>query len=275
MKTELTAVRMRILFCILHMKDKNINAAGIARGLHISKSTVSRALEYFQRENILKETGISLTTYGRELMKGLWRKKEILQEFLSEGGQMNSAMAEEEAINMILCTSEKTLETFIEKIRPRQDNCVLCEIDGFCEKCIDYLLEDGEYEISFTIYKDNSEKHMQVSMANDGFHHPGKMIVKNGVGTIELQSKKVVRPTPFGEGMLAGHVDRVSYLMNHQYENALHDGNYWKFPASCMKFTYNKGEGVLMGSTTLRLNCSVGKMYMPESIALFTMILLL
>lgn len=275
MKTEMTAVRMRILFCILHMEDKHVNAAGIARGLHISKSTVSRALEYFKKENILKEPGISFTAYGRTLVKELWRKKEILQEFLGESGQMNSAMAEEEAISMILCTSERTLDAFVEKIKPKQNNCVLCEIDGFCEKCIDYLLEDGEYEISFTIYKDNSQKHMQVSMANDGFAHPGKMIVKNGVGTIELQSRKVVRPTPFGKGMLAGQVDRVAYLMNHRYETALHDGNYWKFPTSCMKFTYNKGEGVLMGSTTLKLNCSVGKMYMPESIALFTMILLL
>lgn len=273
MKTELTMIRMKMLFAILHNQNKTVKAATIAQVLGVSKSTISRALEYFQRENIVKKEVLQLTTVGEEMVARYWQQKETLLEWLVDSADMSRIEAEEEALGIILNTKERTLDAWIRRLENEERNAVLCEMDGFCEKCIDYLLDDGEYDISFTIYKDDSRKHMQVSMANDGFHHPGTLNVKKGVGIIRLESKKVVRTSGGMRGLFGGRVDNVAYLKENHYIDAVHEGNVWKFPISCMRFTYNKGERILMGSTMLRFSCMVYNINMPESIALFTMTL--
>ena len=273
MKTELTNIRIKILFILLHNTKKGITAAMIAQALGVSKSTISRALEYFQKEKIVQKEKLQLTMLGDKTVAKYWEQKDSLLAWLTDNVDMNRIEAEEEAIGIVLNTKEKTLDAFISTLEKGKRNCVLCEMDGFCEKCIDYLLDDGEYDISFTIYKESKTKHMQVSMANDGFIHPGLLIVTNGIGIIRLESKKVVRSVPAAKGLFSGRVDDVSYMQNHQYVNAVHEGNIWKVPVSCMKFTYNKGERILMGSAVLKFSCTVGKIHMPESTAVFTITL--
>ncbi len=272
---DLTKIRMQILFCIERMEGEQVTAAKIAAGLGIAKSTVTRAIDYFQEQKLLEPYQISFTAYGREWIAKYSRYRREISEWLIEQGRMSPEEADEEAIHMILTLQDETIELIIGKQKDEKRECMFCDIDGFCEKCIDYLLEDGRYDISFTIYKDNSHKNMSVSMANDGFYHPGVLEVTNGVGMIRLRSKRMVRPMPVGNGMLAGQVEKMSYLMNHRYEAAVADGSSWIFPTACMKFTYNKGEGILMGSASLKMSSSVGKMYMPESSALFTMVLVI
>lgn len=275
MRTELTPVRVKILLSILKMKEKELSAANIAKTLHISKSTVSRAADSFANEKILYEKELKFTPYGEKQVKRIDHEKEILQNwFISEGG-MSFQEAEDQAIHLLLCTAEQTRELLIEKLASATNRCALCDVDGFCEMCIDYLLADGEYSIAYTIYKDNSKEHLQVSMANEGFCHPGILRVKDGVGYVYLKSKRLVRPLPTGKGMMSGQVDEVAYLMNHQFKAAVRNNNIWSFPTSCMKFTYNKGEGVLLGSAPLKMKCSSGSMYMPESVAIFTLALVL
>lgn len=269
---EMTVVRIRILLSILHNQEKGITAAAIAQSLHVSKSTVSRAVEYFQRQKLVQEKKLGLTALGEKIVRQYWERKEMLVSWLVEKVGMERIKAEEEALTMILTVEPKTLEAFLAQIEETRRNCELGGIDGFCEKGIDYLLDDGQYDISFTIYKDSNKQHMKVSMANDGFHHPGQLLVKNGIGIIRLESKKVIRNAPLGNRMLAGQVDSIAYLDNHQYANAVHEGNVWKWPVSCMKFTYNKGEKILTGSAILKLSCSVGEIYMPESTAVVTII---
>ena len=271
MNREMTNVRMRILFSILYNQDKGIVAASIAQSLHISKSTVGRAIEYFKEQKWVRDDKLKLTVLGEKLVQKYWEQKENLVFWLAEDVGMDRIQAEEEALTLILTLGKKSLKAFMKQIEEKQQNCELCEIEGFCERCIDYLLDDGEYDISFTFYKENPKKYMRVSMANEGFYHPGKLLVKNGIGIVRLESKKIIRNTPIGKGLLTARVNNLSYLQEQQYVDAIHEGNVWKFPVSCMRFTYNKGERVLMGSATLKLSSSIGVMYMPESVAIFAM----
>ena len=273
MKTELTTIRIKILFVILHDKKRAVKAATIAQALGVSKSTISRALEYFQKENVVKKEKLQLTPIGEGIVTRYWQQKEALIEWLVYSADMSRIEAEEEALGIILNTKERTLDAWLRSIENGTRNNILCEMEGFREKCIDYLLDDGEYDISFTIYKNNVQKYMQVSMANDGFHHPATMYVKNGIGIIRLESKKVVRTNSKTNGLFGGRVNKIAYLQGHHYVDAVHEGNVWRFPISCMSFTYNKGENSLMGSTMLQFSCSIGNISMPESVALFTMIL--
>lgn len=275
MKKEMTIIRMKILFIIHHAENKNVNAASVARSLHISKSTVSRAAEHFQKHKLMLQDAFKLTALGNRISEKYWEQKELIKQWLISDAEMDSLEAEDEAINMLLHTKEQTLDALVASLETKSRNCMFCDMDGFCEKCIDYLLDDGKYDIGFTFYKDHQKKHMKVSMANDGFIHPGKLIVKNGIGLIKLEAKKVVRNMPIGSGLISGQVDRMSYMNEHEFVNAVHEGHVWTFPVSCLSFTYNKGERILMGSALLKLSCSIGKMYMPESTAIFTMTLAL
>ena len=265
MREQLTSVRLQILFSILHMKEHKQNAASIAKELHISKSTVSRAIEKFQEQEIVCREELKLTRYGEEIVGEYWEKKERLKSWLLKSENMTEPVAEKEALTFLLTTREDTIEFMIQEASLKKGNHSLLDLDSFSEKCIDYLLMDGTYTITFTIYKHTTKHGLKLSMANAGFHHPGELTIKDGVGSVALVPKKIWQSIPFGKGLLSGSVDSVLYETGNKFQKAPFNGRCWILPTSFMKFTFNKGEGVLTGTAVLKLGCSAGKLYMPES----------
>ncbi|HIT89406.1 MAG TPA: MarR family transcriptional regulator [Candidatus Merdenecus merdavium] len=190
MKEHLTNVRLKILFSILHIKQSKQNATSIAQGLHISKSTVSRAIEKFQEQGIVDEYQLKLTEEGEEIVKYYWKCKEYIKEWLKIDHQILESTAEDEAIALVLNTRKETLDSIMKEINDKKKRHIMGELDGFTHQCIDYLLEDGTYQVAFTIYKSKIKNGLIVSMANDGFIHPASLVIKNGIGMVSLTSKK-------------------------------------------------------------------------------------
>ena len=75
--------------------------------------------------------------------------------------------------------------------------------------------------------------------------------------------------------MLKGTVKNIKYYDGADFIGADITGNIWSFPLKSLHFV-NIGSGIgqlLHGSVCLKITSTVGQIHMPESIAIFTMII--
>lgn len=72
-----------------------------------------------------------------------------------------------------------------------------------------------------------------------------------------------------------GRVRQLMYLVGEEYIQAEDNGDYITFPANILHFL-NIGTGmgqILHGSVCLKMQCTVGTNHMPESVAIFTIMI--
>ena len=75
-------------------------------------------------------------------------------------------------------------------------------------------LDDGQYLFAFTVYKADK---MEISMANDGFFHPGILDIKMGHGGLVLKPKEVERESMMGKTVLKGKLSSLKYQVGEDY----------------------------------------------------------
>lgn len=268
---EKTSTRLEILFCLLNYEERNRTVTNIAKSLNLSKATVSRTIHYFGSEGIVEGVNLSLTFHGKILARRYHWQKEQLVSWLMQSGTMEEKIAYQEAINLIVAVSEDTLEILIHSVQLKGQNLQRPE-DIEEDNTILELLEDGRYDITFTLYRHQMKEHSYISMANEGFYHPAHLIMKKGKGQILLKPKKIFKKLPGGI-QLIGQVDGISYMESYEYKKASQVDGMWRIPIDSIRFHHSKKEQVLKGQIMLRVNCSAAKLYMPESIVMFSMML--
>ncbi|HIW20851.1 MAG TPA: MarR family transcriptional regulator [Candidatus Dorea intestinavium] len=268
-KEKMTPIRLRMLFIILHNKEQKITAANIATALNVAKSTVTRAIAYFMEAGYLEGKNIALSKRGKVLVNTYWQEKEQLRRWFIEEAQMERHEADNEAINLILNCNEKARKLLVNATKSN-DKCLICEMTGFCDKCIDYLLDDGEYKISFTIYKETKDKSVETSLANEGFFHPGVLLIQKGTGIIILEAKSILKRSPDTHSMIVGKIGKLSFYKEGHFESIIREGNRFQVPMSFLKFTYNQGENIISGHTRIKFESSIGTKHMPEDTGIFS-----
>ena len=136
-------------------------------------------------------------------------------------------------------------------------------------------LGDGEYRFPFLIYREYVSGGTNLSMANEAFLHPCTLAVANGVGVVRLHPVDLSARSQMTGREMNGRVRRLMYLDGSTFAPAYDDGRAISFPARTLHFL-NIGSGVgqiLHGSVCLRMQCSVGTKHMPESTAIFTILI--
>ena len=136
-------------------------------------------------------------------------------------------------------------------------------------------LSNGEYLFPFLIYKENLSNGTNLSMANSGFEHPCKLVVSDGKGTIVLKPLDITAKSQMNGKDMYGRVRKLMYFDGTNFVQAPDNDGCITFPADSM-FFLNIGSGmgqILHGSVCLRMQCSVGTNHMPESTAIFTIMI--
>ena len=131
-------------------------------------------------------------------------------------------------------------------------------------------LDDGEYPFAFTIYKADK---LGISMANDGFVHPGILEIKMGHGNLILQPKEVEHESLMGKMILKGKVESLKYETEQKYIASQVIMDNFVIPISKLYFYYSKEERILQTSVKIKVKSNVGMIHMPESVAILTIIL--
>lgn len=269
-------LRLRVLLCLLREGEQN-TVSGIAKTLEEKHYTISRILTALENEKLVvhrEPRKPQLTVSGRKLAKRYAERIDItISHLLYEGVNLESA--KNDAYFWALYNTDETMEV----IRSAEEKCrVKYELRNsteFSGKELCQRLNDGEYRLPFIIYRETAKKGNNISMANEGFEHPCILSVKNGIGTVLLKVVDIEETSAATGLKMRGHIKSLKYFKKGDNVNADRNGNILSFPAEVLKFK-NVGDGmgqILHGLVCLRMQCSVGAIHMPESTAIFTILM--
>ena len=219
------------------------------------------------RRPCLTEAGRARAAYYEE------RTNVVLNHLLYEGLDIDSAL--HDAYAWALMSSDEgmaLIRSSEQRYRAKYELRRQSEFGG-AELC--RRLGDGEYRFPFLIYKEYVSGGTNLSMANEGFAHPCTLAVSDGVGMVCLRPVDLSARSQMTGREMNGRVRRLLYLDGSTFAPAYDDGSTISFPARTLHFL-NIGSGVgqiLHGSVCLRMQCSVGTKHMPESTAIFTILI--
>lgn len=270
-------LKLRILQYFLENRKEMCAVVKIARTLGVTKQRVSRILIEFEKEGYVDRSDLRnpvLTEKGKELAEYYSERINVsLNHLLYEGVPLEQA--EEDAYHWALYNTDETMSV----IRSAEARfSAKYELRGkqiFNGKELCRHMRDGDFEFNFVMYRQNSKRGNNLSMANRGFEHPGYLIVRNGIGKIRLRAVEISAKSPVAGKEVKGKVDELSYYFNGMFIPAEISSGIITFPAEVVNFV-NIGTGVnqfLHGSVSMKMNCTISPVHMPESEAVFTMIL--
>jgi hypothetical protein len=258
------------------MSKSNCNVTGLAKSLSEEKYAVSRAMKSLESSGLLDRSDNRcpvLTERGQKLAYEYAEKIDVVANHLLGEG-VNPVAAKQDAFLLSMYCTNETLSVIKEiedKMRIKQ---VTDSYSNFTGKKLCHKLEDGTFELQFVMYKNSVKNNTNISMANEGFHHPCTLTVENGEGLISLKAKNISRKSRLTGKKMNGKVSVFRYFDGTSFVEAERQGNIVTFPIEAMDFI-SMGESrdrILHGSLPVRLGCSVGCMHMPESPAIFTLI---
>lgn len=273
---EMEILRLRILLSFLK-EDETCTVMGISRTLGETKQTVSRIIIGLEKEGLADRSNLRhpvLTQKGREAALRYSERINIsLNHLMYEGVNVESAKSD--AYRWALYNTEDTMEVIRSCEKKNRAKYDLRDEKRFTGAMLCKKLQDGEYQLPFIIYREHVHNGTNVSMANRGFEHPCVLTVKNSIGTIHLRAIKLQELSPSTGKLIVGSVETLKYLENGNFIGAERSGDVFSLPISAVNFI-NIGEGigqVLHGTLTLRMQCNVGQKHMPESAAIFTILI--
>lgn len=270
-------LRLRVLLCFLKSAPENCTVMGIARTLKEDKHRVSRAIIALEGEGLVDRTDNRapvLTPKGREAARRYSERADTaLNHLLYEGVDIESAKQDsyiwalhnsEQTMDVIRSSEEQYRVKYALRDQPVISGTTLCK-----------RLKDGLYQFPFVLYREAVKDNSNLSMANRGFEQPCNLYVDHGVGVIQLRVKAMMAQSQADGQMMFGRVRKMEYFDSGRYISAEFHGDVISFPADALTF-YNMGTGmgqVLHGSACLRMQCSCGILHMPESTAIFTILI--
>lgn len=269
-------LRLRILLCFLKSAPENCTVMGIARTLNEEKHKISRAIIALGEEGLVDRSDNRapvLTERGRAVAQQYDDRTNIaLSHLLYEGVDLESA--KQDAYFWALYNSEKTMDVIRSSEEQYRVKYELRDQPMFSGATLCKKLKDGCYQFPFIIYRERVKDSTNLSMANRGFEQPCTLYVDHGVGIIQIRSKSMTARSGADGQLLLGKVKKMEYFDAGRFVSAEFHGDVISFPADALTF-YNMGSGigqVLHGSVCLRMQCSCGIVHMPESTAIFTIL---
>lgn len=277
MHESLDILKMRVLLSFLNEDSKYCTVTGLSNMLGEGKQKISRILISLEKEGYIDRSNQRcpvLTESGEEKARFYENRfNVILNHLLYEGLDIDSA--EHDAFAWAMYSSDKGIELIRsseQRYRAKYELRKQQQFDGalLCEH-----LSDGEYLFPFLIYKENVTHGSNLSMANSGFEHPCRLSVKDGFGTVCLKPLDIRARSQMNGKTMYGRVRQLMYFVGEEYIQAEDNGDYITFPANILHF-FNIGTGmgqILHGSVCLKMQCTVGTNHMPESVAIFTIMI--
>lgn len=277
MKENADILKLRVLLCFLKLSPADCSVTGIARTLGREKYAISRAAEALAQDGLIDRSIIRsprLTERGRREAERYSQRFEIaLNHLLYEGVELESAR--QDALVWTLYCTDDTMET----VRATEERYrVKYELRGqkqFSGAALCKKLKDGCYALPFLIFREHIKNGSNLSMANEGFEHPCSLSVKNGVGMVQLRAIPIAAKSPISGEILRGRVETMRYFDAGRFVCAEPSGQLFTFPADVLQFVSVGSDvgQILHGSVCLQMESSVGAGHMPESTAIFTLLL--
>ncbi len=273
----LTTDMLRLEVLLRFYREDHVTVSGLSRDLGEEKYTISRLLSSLEEEGLVDRSNNrhpELTVEGKNVAKYYSGRVEKIEKYLLCKG-VGTDIAYGDAQKMALYLSDEAIhclhEEFVMEFARKEfrNRRKLSGSELFAK------IPDGEYSLSFMIYREKANHSTNVSMANEGFEHPGLLKVSEGQATVELQMTTLnARSSKTGETM-KGKVKSLQYFDGNDYLKANIVDDTVSFPINAT-FFYNmqsRTNPSLHGTLPVKISANVGTMHMPESVAFFTIFL--
>lgn len=277
MDDNVKILRLRVLLCFLRLKPADCTVTAIARTLGEEKYSVSRAVASLEKDGYITRADVrspQLTEKGTIVAKRYSERLEItLNHLLYEGVDMESA--QKDAFVWALYCTDSTMDAVRSTEERYRVKYELREQKQFSGAALCKRLKDGCYNFPFLIFREHIKNGSNISMANEGFEHPCNLYVKKGVGTVQLRAVSLSAKSQLSGALMSGRVKTIRYFDSGRFVSAEQNGQIFSFPADVLQFINvgsNAGQ-ILHGSVCLQMECSVGPIHMPESVAIFSMLI--
>lgn len=270
-------LKFRILHCMLDSRDAKCSVTGISRTLQEEKYVISRAMIRMEQAGLIDRTDIRaplLTEKGRMEARRYQERVNIVLNHLLQGG-INLEHAQKDACACALNCSDEMIDMMRFSDERYRVKRALKDKKTFDGATLCAQMHSGTYALPFTIYREQVKCGEVLSMANEGFEHPCTLYVADGKGILQLRALPMSAKSALHHLSMSGKVSKFAYFDSGRFISAEFHGDVVSFPADALHFT-NIGEGagqVLHGSIWLQMQCSVGIAHMPESRALFTLLI--
>lgn len=268
---EITKEKLAYLLFLYKQKETNCTVTRLAEEFGVSKSTFSRVLNIFYHENLIIQKGKGiLSTKGEKLAKNYFKDIAEIKLWLKNISNLSDEEAYQEALTLVLVLSNKTRYNLISDLYKKKLFEKIDKIKSISGDMLTVNLEDGKYQFAFTIYKLNK---LEISMANDGFVHPGILEINNGKGNLILFPKEIEHESLLGNIILKGQVESLKCMLDQEFISSQNIKNSYIIPIDRLKFHYCKEERILQTSIKIKVRANVGIIHMPESCAVLNIIL--
>ena len=269
--------RLRVLLCFLRFAPSDCTVTAIARTLGEEKYSVSRAFASLEKDGCLTREDVRnplLTEKGYAKARRYSERLEIaMNHLLYEGVDMESA--KRDAFVWALYCTDSTMDAVRSTEERYRVKYELRNQKQFSGAALCRRLKDGCYAFPFLIFREHIKSGSNISMANEGFEHPCNLYVKNGVGMVQLRAVPLSAKSQLSGKLMSGKVKNIRYFDSGRFVSAELNGQIFSFPADVLQFI-NVGSDagqILHGSVCLQMECSVGLLHMPESTAIFSMLI--
>ncbi|MFR6666862.1 MAG: hypothetical protein ACLUQX_12105, partial [Thomasclavelia spiroformis] len=240
---EITKEKLAYLLFLYKQKETNCTVTRLAEEFGVSKSTFSRVLNIFYHENLIIQKGKGiLSTKGEKLAKNYFKDIAEIKLWLKNISNLSDEEAYQEALTLVLVLSNKTRYNLISDLYKKKLFEKIDKIKSISGDMLTVNLEDGKYQFAFTIYKLNK---LEISMANDGFVHPGILEINNGKGNLILFPKEIEHESLLGNIILKGQVESLKYMLDQEFISSQNIKNSYIIPIDRLKFHYCKEERIL------------------------------
>lgn len=269
--------KLRILLSFYKMSKESCTVTSLSKTLCVPKYTVSRIISALETDGDLIKSFMriyTLTEQGKQKAEYYSERIDLAVDHLVYEG-VPEEQAKLDAFYITKYCSEGTFKAIRQmetknKLKLIFKNCKSFTGDTLCK-----YLPDDSYKLDFVVYRDKFENGESISMANQGFEHPCVLIVKDGKGIINLKSLMMTRTSKLSGLTLTGKISCLKYFYDNKFVDAEISGNIISFPVDALKFiSVNNGAScTLHGSVYFKISCSVGAAHMPESLALFAVVI--
>ena len=271
------ALKFRILMCFLVSSAENCTVTGISRTLQEEKYKISRMMIRMEKDGLVDRSQVrapSLTEKGRQVAERYRERVCIAQNHLLYEG-MDLETARRDASSLALYCSDELIQITRRNDEYYRVKTELREEKSFTGATLCRRMKDGSYSLPFIIYREQMKEHNMISMANSAFEHPCTLSIQNGVGVIQLRTLGMSGKSQADGRTMWGRLEQLEYFQAGHYISAEFHGDVLTFPAEALQFI-NMGEGpaqILHGSVPLKMQSTCGEEHMPESKAVFTLLI--
>ena len=237
------------------------NISRVAEKCNVNSSSVSRYFKICQDKGYLEQDN-TFTKQGTLWLRGYKNIIKLLPPYLEKIG-----IGKKEISYQMQCMIENleyhVLDAMIRNVNSSEVNLV----KGNKEDYILDVLEMGNQEIGFKIFKYGNKSKFDISMADKAFQKPALLCNNKRGQWVYLSIKEVEEKSRVYRTLMSGILKTLKYEEDEVLREALIKNNKVRIPLSAFRFRKKMG-GEIRGELPIMVTCSVGRIHMPESTAL-------